>query len=189
MAKVLPEIDPELAAWIAAQPMFFNATAPLDTDGHINLSPRGLDTFRVLGPHEVAYLDMTGSGNESAAHLAENGRITLMFCAFAGPPRILRLYGKGEVIRPGNSSFESLCAQFPASLPPARQIVRVDVERVQTSCGYGVPLMEFQGQRKQLIEWTGKKGEEGLRRYQQINNRVSIDGLIAPGIDPPENSR
>jgi len=181
MAKVLPEIDSELAAWIAAQPLFFNATAPLAADGHINLSPRGLNTFRVLGPHEVAYLDLTGSGNESAAHLAENGRITLMFCAFAGPPRILRLYGRGEVLLPGTADFVDLLPHFPDNLPPARQIVRVAVERVQTSCGYGVPLMAFSGQREELVRWAEKKGAEGLRAYQRENNRLSIDGLQAPG--------
>jgi len=187
MAKVLPEIDDELAGWIAAQPLFFNATAPLAAGGHINLSPRGLDTFRVLGPHQVAYLDLTGSGNESAAHLAENGRITLMFCAFSGPPRILRLYGRGEVLRPGSEGFATLLPRFPADLPPARQIVRIAVERVQTSCGYGVPLMSLEGQREQLIDWAQRRGPEGLQAYQSRNNRISIDGLIAPGIEAPEN--
>lgn len=180
MAKVLPEIDEELADWIAAQPLFFNATAPLSEEGHINLSPRGLDTFRVLGPHQVAYLDFTGSGNESAAHIAENGRITLMFCAFSGLPRILRLYGRGEVILPGDEGWDSLRAAFPTELPAARQIVRVEVERIQTSCGYGVPLMDFAGERDELVRWAEKKGEQGLRDYQQRNNRRSIDGLPAP---------
>ena len=180
MAKVLQEIDQELAEWIAAQPVFFNATAPLSENGHINLSPRGLDSFRVLGPLEVAYLDMTGSGNESAAHIAENGRITLMFCAFNGAPRILRLYGHGEVILPDNSEWETLRPNFPAALSPARQIIRVRVERVQTSCGYGVPLMAFTGQRDDLLLWAEKKGEEGLLEYRAKNNRRSIDGLPAP---------
>ncbi len=180
MAKVLPEIDQELATWIAAQPLFFNATAPLSRHGHINLSPRGLDTFRVLSPHEVAYLDFTGSGNESAAHIAENGRITLMFCAFSGAPRILRLYGMGEVILPDDSEWETLRTRFPTPLPQARQIVRVRVERIQTSCGYGVPLMDFNGQRDDLIRWAEKKGEAGLREYQEKNNRLSMDGLPAP---------
>lgn len=180
MAKVLPEIDQELAEWIAAQPLFFNATAPLSGDGHINLSPRGLDTFRVLDPHAVAYLDFTGSGNESAAHIAENGRITLMFCAFSGAPRILRLYGRGEVILPDGNEWEMLRAHFPASLPPARQIVRVRVDRIQTSCGYGVPLLDFNRQRDELVQWAEKKGEAGLREYQEKNNRLSIDGLPAP---------
>jgi len=180
MAKVLPEIDDELAAWIAEQPLFFNATAPLSADGHVNLSPRGLDTFRVLAPLEVAYLDFTGSGNETAAHLAENGRITLMFCAFSGPPRILRLYGLGEVILPDDGRWPALRERFPADLPEARQIVRVTVERVQTSCGYGVPLMELSGQRETLARWTEKKGPQGLREYQEKKNRTSIDGLPAP---------
>jgi len=185
MAKVLPEIDSELAEWIAAQPLFFNATAPLSADGHINLSPRGLDTFRVLGPLEVAYLDLTGSGNESAAHIAENGRITLMFCAFSGAPRILRLYGRGEVLAPGSDGFDALRPHFPADLPMARQIIRVAVERVQTSCGYGVPLMTFDGPRDELVRWAEKKGPEGLVEYQTSNNRFSIDGLPAPGIISP----
>lgn len=180
MAKVLPEIDEELAAWITAQPLFFNATAPLSAEGHINLSPRGLDTFRVLGAHEVAYLDFTGSGNESAAHIAENGRITLMFCAFTGDPRILRLYGKGEVLLPDSDGWQRLRARFPSDLPPARQIVRVKVERVQSSCGFGVPLMDFRRQRDELLDWAERKGEEGLREYQEKNNRHSIDGLPAP---------
>lgn len=180
MAKVLPAIDEELATWIAAQPLFFNATAPLSPDGHINLSPRGLDTFRVLGPHEVAYLDFTGSGNESAAHIAENGRITLMFCAFDGDPRIIRLYGRGEVILPDSADWNDLRNRFPSELPPARQIVRVEVERVQSSCGFGVPLMTFNRQRDELLVWAEKKGEAGLREYQENNNRHSIDGLPAP---------
>ena len=180
MAKVLPAIDEELTAWIEAQPLFFNATAPLSADGHINLSPRGLDTFRVLGPLEVAYLDFTGSGNESAAHITENGRITLMFCAFSGEPRILRLYGQGEVILPDSDAWHDLRALFPAELPLARQIVRVMVERVQTSCGFGVPLMDFIRQRDELVRWAERKGEEGVRKYQEQNNRISMDGLPAP---------
>ncbi len=183
MAKILAEIDDELRAWIAAQPLFFNATAPLTADGHVNLSPRGLDTFRVLGPHEVAYLDFVGSGNESAAHLAENGRITIMFCSFSGPPRILRLYGRGEVIRPEDGRWEVLRAHFPGDFPATRQIVRIDVTRIQSSCGYGVPEMVMQGQRSRLVEWADGKGEVGLRDYQRHNNARSIDGLPAPGLD------
>ncbi len=181
--KVHPEITPELSAWIADQPLFFNATAPLSGEGHINLSPRGLDTFRVLDPHTVAYFDLTGSGNESAAHLTENGRITLMFCAFSGPPRILRLFGRGAVCLPSHPDFAPLRAHFPEGLGTARQIVRVAVERVQTSCGYGVPLMEFQGERSDLTDWATRKGEEGLSTYRRNNNRVSIDGLPAPHDD------
>jgi len=180
MAKVLPQIDTELQGWIAAQPLFFVATAPLAGEGHINLSPRGLDTFRVLDHHKVAWLDFTGSGNESAAHLAENGRITIMFCAFSGAPRILRLYGRGHVVLPDTSGWQELRAQFPAQVPPARQIVVVEVERIQTSCGFGVPLLDYQQQRDELLAWAERKGPEGLRDYQRQNNRISIDGLPAP---------
>jgi len=182
MAKVLPEIDAELAAWMAAQPLFFNATAPLAADGHVNLSPRGLDTFRVLGPREVAWLDLTGSGNESAAHLAENGRVTVMFCAFDGPPRILRLYGRGTVILPGSPAWDSLRPQFP-DFPGVRQIVHVAVERVQTSCGAGVPLLDYRGPRDELLAWARNKGEDGMAEYRRQKNAVSIDGLPAPGLE------
>ncbi len=180
MAKLYSEIDAEMEAWIEAQPMFFNATAPLSEDGHINLSPRGLDTLRVLGPREVAYLDLTGSGNETAAHLAENGRITLMFCAFSGKPKILRLYGQGMVVAPGEPEWDSLRCLFPASLRGERQIIRVDVRRIQSSCGFGVPLMEYKGQREELMAWTDKKGPEGISDYHARKNAVSIDGLPAP---------
>ncbi len=181
MAKVLHEIDAGLAAWIAAQPLFFVATAPLAADGHVNLSPRGLDTFRIIGPHEVVWLDLTGSGNESAAHLAENGRITLMFCAFAGPARILRLYGRGQVVLPDDPAWPELRPRFP-DLPGIRQLVRVTVERVQTSCGYGVPLMELKGQRDELTAWAARKGDAGIAEYRRRNNTLSIDGLPAPGL-------
>ena len=180
--KVLAEIDNELAKWIAAQPLFFVASAPLSGEGHINLSPRGLDSLKVLGPHEVAFYDLVGSGNETAAHLAENGRITIMFCAFEGAPRILRLYGRGEVVRPDDADWSELYRHFDAGLPVARQIIRITVSRVQTSCGYGVPLMTLQSPRDDLIKWCDKKGAAGLTDYQRRNNHHSIDGLAAPGI-------
>ncbi len=186
MAKVLPDIDNALADWIAAQPLFFVASAPLSGEGHVNLSPRGLDSLRVLAPREVAFYDLTGSGNETAAHLAENGRITLMFCAFEGAPRILRLYGHGEVVRPGDAGWSPLRPHFGDALPQARQIIRIEVSRVQTSCGYGVPLMSLQSERDDLINWAEKKGEEGLAEYQQRHNHHSIDGLPAPGITPAD---
>lgn len=186
MAKVLPEIDNELAGWIAAQPLFFVASAPLSGEGHVNLSPRGLDSLKVLGPHEVAFYDLVGSGNETAAHLAENGRVTIMFCAFEGAPRILRLYGRGEVVRPDDAGWSELYHHFNTELPQARQIIRITVSRVQTSCGYGVPLMTLQGPRDDLISWSEKKGAEGLSDYQRRNNHHSIDGLPAPGITPVE---
>lgn len=184
MAKTYPEIDARLAEWMAAQPLFFVGTAPREGE-HINVSPRGLDTFRVLGPREVAFLDLTGSGNESAAHLAENGRITLMFCAFQDEPRILRLYGRGELVQPGAPDWDALLARFPR-LPGTRQIVRVAVHRVQTSCGFGVPLMAYQGQRELLPQWAERKGGRGVREYWAQKNARSIDGLPAPLPRPDE---
>jgi len=184
--KLYDSITPELAEWIRAQPMFFNATAPLDKAGHINLSPRGLDSLRILDPHQVAILDLTGSGNETAAHLAENGRITIMFCAFSGDARILRLYGEGEVILPDHTEWPVLHGLFPDNLPGVRQIFRIRINRIQTSCGYGVPLMELIGQREELLRWANKKGNDGIRQYRARNNRRSIDGLPAPGMEETE---
>ncbi len=183
--KLHDTVTAELADWIAEQPLFFVATAPLADDGHINLSPRGHDTFRLLGPLEAAFLDFTGSGNESAAHLAENGRITVMFCAFAGAPRILRLYGRGEVVLPGGADWERLRELFPPELAGVRQIVRIRVGRVQSSCGFGVPLMSLVGQRSELQAWAEKRGEAGLEEYRRKNNALSIDGLPAPGLAEP----
>lgn len=184
--KVFDHISPELAEWIGKQPLFFNATAPLDGEGHVNLSPRGLDTLRIVDPNQVVILDLTGSGNETAAHLSENGRMTLMFCAFSGPPRILRLYGRGEVILPASPDWAELRNRFDASLPGVRQIFRLQVDRVQTSCGYGVPLMDLVGQREALIRWTEKKGREGIRAFRDTHNRRSIDGLPTPALDESE---
>jgi hypothetical protein len=178
-------IDPGLAEWITAQPLFFVASAPLSAEGHVNLSPRGLDSFRVLGAHEVAYLDLTGSGNETAAHLAENGRITVMFCAFSGDPKILRLYGRGRVVLPRDADWDALRTRFPAELPAERQIVHVRVTRVQTSCGFGVPLLEYRGQRTMIHEWALRKGPKGLIEYRHRKNRRSLDGLPAPGLEEP----
>ena len=178
MAKTHPEITPDLRAFIEAQQMFFVATAPLDGDSHVNMSPKGLDAFRVLSPHQVAYLDLTGSGNETAAHLIENGRITFMFCAFEGPPRILRLYGKGRLQLPGSPEWESLRSSY-GDMPGARQIIVADITRVQTSCGFGVPLYRYTGQREVLVDWANAKGETSLQQYRQEKNAVSIDGLPA----------
>ncbi len=181
--KVFDHISPELAEWIGQQPLFFNATAPLNGEGHVNLSPRGLDTLRIMDPNTVLILDLTGSGNETAAHLGENGRMTLMFCAFSGPPRILRLYGRGEVILPVSPDWEALRNRFDDSLPGVRQIFCLQVERIQTSCGYGVPLMDLVGQREALIRWTENKGPGGIRGFRDKHNRSSIDGLPAPVVD------
>ena len=176
MGRAVESITPELRAFIETQHVFFVATAPLEAGGHVNLSPKGMDTFRVLGPDRVAYLDLTGSGNETAAHLAQNGRVTFMFCAFEGKPQILRLYGTGRVLRPGEAAWGELAGQFPG-LPGSRQIVLADVTRVQTSCGFGVPLMRFEGERDALLRWAEAKGEDWLRAYREQKNRVSIDGL------------
>jgi hypothetical protein len=179
MAQVHPCITTELARFIAAQPVFFVASAPLAADGHVNLSPKGLDCFALLGDDRVAYLDLTGSGNETAAHLRENGRITFLFCAFSGSPRILRLYGQGSVVLPGEPRWEELSERFP-DYPGARQIVEARVERVQTSCGFGVPLMEYTGQRDNLLRWAKRRGADGLEEYRRQKNARSIDGLPAP---------
>lgn len=180
MAATHPEITPDLAAWIAEQPVFFVASAPLTASGHVNVSPRGLDTFRVIDPRRVAYLDLTGSGNETAAHIHENGRITVMFCAFSGAPRILRLYGRGQVILASDPAWPGHRTRFPERLPGARQIVVIDVHRIQTSCGFGVPLMSFSGQRDALLSWADRQGPDGLRAYWRSKNSVSLDGLPAP---------
>ncbi|MBD2307070.1 pyridoxamine 5'-phosphate oxidase family protein [Chroococcidiopsis sp. FACHB-1243] len=179
MAKVFDRITDELQAFIANQHIFFVATAPISSTGHINVSPKGLDSFRILSPNRVAYLDLTGSGNETSAHLQENGRITLMFCAFQGSPSILRLYGTGYTVLPNNPEWDSLHSLFPPT-PGTRQIVVAEIDRVQTSCGFGVPLYEHQGERDILIEWAHKKGEQGLQDYQKQKNLVSIDGLPTP---------
>jgi hypothetical protein len=176
--KLFETIDDRMREWIAAQRMFFVATAPLAADGHVNLSPKGLDSFRVLGPREVAYLDLTGSGAETAAHLHENGRIVVMFCAFDGPPRIVRLHGRGTVVGPRDPAFAALAAQFPAHAG-VRAVIQIAVERIADSCGYAVPLLAFQGERDQLPAWAARKGPDGLRAYRAEWNVKSIDGLPA----------
>lgn len=179
MAKVVDSITEELQAFIAAQHLFFVGSAPLDPTGHVNLSPKGLESFRILSPHRVAYLDLTGSGNETSAHIQENGRITFMFCAFDGSPSILRLYGRGYTILPDSPDWNSLYPLFK-QIPGTRQIIVADIERVQTSCGFAVPLYEYQGQRETLVNWAIKKGEQGIKDYHQQKNLVSIDGLKTP---------
>jgi len=178
MGKVHEVIDERLAKLIGRQHLFFVATAALSAEGSVNLSPKGLDSFAILDPHTVAYLDLVGSGAETIAHLRENGRITILFCSFEGPPLLLRLYGRGEVVEPGDEGFETLLARFPKH-PGARSIIRVSITRIADSCGFGVPLYHFEGERTQLVAWAERKGEEGLREYQLGNNRVSLDGLPA----------
>ena len=179
MAKLFDLITEELQKFIINQKIFFVGTAPLSSVGHVNLSSKGLESFRILSPHRVGYLDVTGSGNETSAHLQENGRITLMFCAFQEPACILRLYGQGQTILPGSPEWDSLYPLFPP-LAGTRQIIIADIERVQTSCGFGVPLYEYQGQRDTLVNWASRKGEEGVKEYQQKKNLMSIDGLSTP---------
>ena len=171
-------IDEGLAAWLHAQHVFFVATSPLAASGHVNCSPKGGDCFRVLGPREVAYQDYTGSGAETAAHLRENGRIVLMFCAFAGKPEIARLHGTGTVLTPGDAGFSDTAARFPPN-PGQRAIVRVHVERVSTSCGFAVPLLEYQGDRETLDKWAANQGPDGLADYRRAKNTHSLDGLPA----------
>ena len=185
MGKVLESLDDELRRFLGAQRVFFVATAPSGDGGHVNLSPKGYDSFRIVDDRTVAYLDLTGSGVETIAHLRQNGRITLMFCAFEGPPRILRLYGAGEVILPTDPRWADLAGQF-SDTPGARSIIRVRVDRISTSCGYAVPFLEFRQERDTLRRWAEKKGPDGLSQYHQDRNALSIDGL--PGLPPIDSA-
>ena len=180
MGKVRTQIDEAAREFIARQKIFFVASAPLSADGHVNLSPKGLDTFRILGPTTVAYLDFNGSGVETIAHLKENGRIVLMFCAFQGPPDIWRLYGCGRVIEAHEAEFAGFAAHF-GDCENARSAIVVEIDRVQDSCGYGVPLFRYEGERTQLQAWARKRGAEGLKEYRAEKNRKSIDGLAGVG--------
>ena len=179
MGKQFPSMLPEHMAFIRKQHLFFVGTAASSPDGHVNLSPKGYDTFRILSENQVAYLDLTGSGNETSAHIEENGRITVMFCAFEDPPNILRLYGTGTVLLPGDERWEELYSRFEP-IAGARQIIVVDVHKVQTSCGYAVPFMSYEKERDTLQRWAEHKGEEGLASYWQEKNMHTIDGLPTP---------
>ncbi len=177
MAKVLGSLDAALVEWIEAQHVFFVASAPA-AGGHVNLSPKGHDTLRVLDERTVAYLDLTGSGAETIAHTRENGRLTIMLCAFEGPPRILRLFGSARAHPLGSARFAELEPRFP-SMPGQRSIVVLDVERIQTSCGYSVPFMDHRAERPTLHQWAARKGDEGIAAYWTEKNTRSIDGLPA----------
>jgi hypothetical protein len=179
VGKLFDALLPEHEDFIRKQHIFFVGSAPLNEKGHINLSPKGHNVLRILSATEVVYLDLTGSGNETSAHVAENGRITLMFCAFEGPPLILRGYGLGRVFLPGSAEWESLIPEFEM-LPGARQIVHITLHKVQTSCGYAVPNYTYTDERETLNRWAVQKGEDGLRQYHQEKNRVSLDGLPTP---------
>ena len=185
MGRTYDTVDDRLAGWLQEQPVFFVATAPLAGDGHINCSPKGnRQEFAVLDDRRVMYLEQTGSGIETAAHLQENGRIVLMFCAFSGPPRIVRLHGRGRAVLSGSSEFESLSSRFPGgSGVGVRSVIVVDVERLSDSCGYGVPLMTFDTHRRQMDEWSERKGRAGIEQYWSDKNSASLDGL--PGMPVP----
>ena len=178
MADNPDSITVDLARWLEEQHVFFVATAPLSANGHINCSPKGMDAFRVLGPRDVAYIDLTGSGVETIAHLQENGRIVFMFCAFDGAPRIVRLHGNGRALLPGTSSFEEMCERFPRYIG-TRAIITATITRVSQSCGYAVPRLDHAGDRDTLEKWAAKKGSDGLERYRREKNALSIDGLPA----------
>lgn len=186
MGKVLAGgLDEATIAFIQAQPVFFVATAP-SSGGHVNLSPKGYDCLRVLGPERVVYRDLTGSGVETIAHLRENGRISLMWCAFDRPPGIVRFQGVGRVFVPGDEGYDELDRVVP-SLPGSRAIVEVVADRVSSSCGYAVPVMEFAGERETLARWTAAKDDDALVAYRARRNRTSVDGL--PGYPAPVTAR
>ena len=190
MGQTYAEISPKLGEWIARQPLFFVGTAPSGSEGHINISPKGArESFAILGPNRVAYVDMTGSGAETIAHLRDNGRIVVMFCAFEGPPKIVRLHGKGTILFHPEPEFEEALAGFsldPAAKALARAVIVIDVERVSDSCGYVVPFMSYEGERDQMYRWAenraAKEGPGWWDDYKRKKNAVSIDGL--PALDP-----
>lgn len=176
MAKFFDYIHSQHREFVEKQKMFFVASAPLSAEGHVNLSPKGIDSFRVLSDSRVAYMDIIGSGNETSAHVLENGRITFMFCAYEGPPNILRLYGHGRTVLPGGPDWDELASLFELRLA-TRQIIVADIGKVQTSCGFSVPLYEYIGERDHADKWANSKGAGGLQAYKKEKNRVSIDGL------------
>ncbi|MDB5220813.1 MAG: pyridoxamine 5-phosphate oxidase-related FMN-binding protein [Myxococcaceae bacterium] len=195
MGKIYDVIDDELRTWIAAQSLFFVGTAPLSGSGHVNVSPKGpIGSLRVTGPTSVAYLDILGSGAETLAHLRENGRIVIMLCAFQGAPKILRLHGRGTIVMAGDARFDALLAKWSfedPGIPEARRaVIEVDVIRIATACGYGVPLMGYEGGRSHAVDWGEKKLRDGgvaeLAKYRRAKNSTSIDGL--PAVDVEEHT-
>ncbi len=197
MGKIFDGIDEHLRGWIAAQPLFFVASAPLAADGHVNVSPKGpMGTLAILDEHTVAYLDMIGSGAETVAHVRENGRLVLMLCAFSGPPRIVRLHGRGEIVMAADERFDALAARCafadPGVADARRAIVVLNVSRVADSCGYGVPLMSFEGLRPHADAWAEKKlrvgGPEALLDYQREKNSRSLDDLPAVELPSPNGA-
>lgn len=182
MGKKYKEISPRISRFIQSQKIFFTGTAM--AEGRVNVSPKGMDCFRVLGPNRVMWLNLTGSGNETAAHLKSRNRITIMFCAFEGPPMILRLYGTAKVYHPGEEEYKAHIDLFP-QIAGSRQLIEVTVDLVQTSCGMGVPLMDYREDRESLITWAEEKGEEGIREYWEQKNTVSLDGIPIEIPKPP----
>jgi hypothetical protein len=186
MAQRFPALAQKHCDFIARQHVFFTASAA--ATGHINLSPRSTDMFRVLGPNRVLYLDRTGSGNETAAHLLADGRLTIMLCAFDGPPLIMRLYGRGRAVRHGGEEYDTLLDQHYGGTEPlgARQMILLDIDLVQTSCGYGVPLQDYAGERPTMDKWAASKGPDGLDVYRHEKNQVSLDGFPTGLFAEPE---
>ena len=174
MAEQFDVLSTELIEWIGQQHVFFVGTAA--QDGRVNLSPKGQDSLRVVNEREIVWLNLTGSGNETAAHLLDRNRITLMWCAFEGLPRILRVYGSADIVHPRDDEWDDCASLIP---PPvgARQYFKVTVDLVQTSCGYAVPLMDYVEDRQVLANWAQKRGEEGIREYWREKNQLSIDGF------------
>ncbi|MCB1684719.1 MAG: pyridoxamine 5'-phosphate oxidase family protein [Pseudomonadales bacterium] len=182
MGKLYDALTPDLRAFIEAQKMFFVGTSPLAAEGHVNISPKGMDSLRILDDRTLAYLDVTGSGVETISHIRENGRLVIMFCAFEGSPLILRLHGRGEVLERGSAEFDAHIGKFPA-LPGIRSIIVLRAFRIADSCGWNVPLYEFSGMRDYYDNYAEKLGEEGMRKGQLASNMKSIDGL--PGLTRP----
>jgi hypothetical protein len=189
MAKTFTAIDEQIQAFIESQHMFFVATAPSEDDGHVNLSPKGIDSLQVLGPNSVAYLDYIGSGVETIAHLRQNGRIVIMLCAFEGAPKIVRLHGRGDVVEPGDEGFDALVTRLGRATGEhgLRSVIRIEIDRVSDSCGYGVPNFTYQGPRSQLTDWATHKDAKELLDYQHRENASSVDGL--PGLRWPDRAQ
>ena len=189
MGKATDVISDALGQWLIDQPVFFVSSAPLSVEGSINCSPKGnRGEFAVLAANQVAYVDQTGSGIETIAHLRENGRIVVMFCAFSGPPRIVRLHGTGRAVEPDDPEFAQVATRFSgANGVGVRSLIVIDVRRVADSCGYGVPLMGFESHRPTMDQWSTRKGTEGIREYQRNHNHVSIDGIDGLSVDEPHS--
>lgn len=186
MGKFYHELNEALKQFIMEQQMFFNASAP--NQGRVNVSPKGLDSLRILNDRCVAYLDLTGGENETAAHIAENGRLTLMFCSYKDKPMVLRLYGKGRVILPRHPEWKEMRRRFQP-LPGDRQIIVLDIESILSTCGFGVPLYEYQGQRKEILEFALKMGKNKMDAYRRLHNEKSIDGLPTHLFENPSDSK